>query len=91
MERERPSELHQEIDKLRPKDHLVGQEILDLAASCHWQQVEWRSYARDAIQLPPDRSSPKSAAAQSRAGRLPENDPSGVYVFGRSIQCTLRI
>ncbi len=82
MERARPSELHQEIDNLRPKDHLAGQEILDLAAAQHWQQVEWRSYSRDAIQVAPDRVL-KSAAAQSRAGRLPENDPSGVYVFGR--------
>jgi len=75
--RERPSDLHREIENLRPKDHLQGKEILDLAAAHDWQEAEFRSYARDAIRVAPDR------VLESRAERVPENDPSGVYLFGR--------
>lgn len=73
--REQPSELHLEIEKLRPKDHLAGQEILDLAAAHGWQIAESLSYGRDVANLAHDRG--------FNSWSLAEGDPSGVYLFSR--------
>jgi O-methyltransferase involved in polyketide biosynthesis len=73
------------IDNLRPKDHLQGAQILDLAWRHGWNELARRIYTRDGWDLASARISEVSApvSVADERGLSSEGDPSGVYLFGR--------
>jgi methyltransferase (TIGR00027 family) len=73
------------VENLRPKDHLQGAAILDLARRHGWKELARRTYTRDAWNIAPDRIHAMGAAAPMIDERNLNFgwDPSGVYLFGR--------
>jgi len=73
------------VENLRPKDHLRGAEILDLARRHGWKELAGRTYTRDAW----DRAADRIRTIQTSLPMIDERsmpsggDPSGVYLFGR--------
>jgi methyltransferase (TIGR00027 family) len=72
-----------EVERLRAKDHLIGQEIIDLAASLGWELGGCRLYRRDAFQVAKSRILRLVNSAEPQPEPLAQNDPSGVYLFRR--------
>jgi methyltransferase (TIGR00027 family) len=75
----------QAIENLRPKDHLRGAQILELAGRHGWNELARRTYTRDAWNVAPDRiRSLESMQPITDERNLDSGwDPSGVYLFGR--------
>jgi methyltransferase (TIGR00027 family) len=75
----------QDIENVRPKDYLKGEQILDLARSHGWRIVERRTYTRDGRAVAGDRIKelPDGATMADDRNRPTDGDPSGVYLFGR--------
>ena len=75
----------QDIENVRPKDYLKGEQILDLARSHGWRMVERRTYTGDGRAIAGDRIKelPDSATMADDRNRPTDGDPSGVYLFGR--------
>ncbi|HWB83956.1 MAG TPA: SAM-dependent methyltransferase [Bryobacteraceae bacterium] len=72
------------LDNVRAQDHLTGKQILDWVRDRGWTDVESRSYLRDASAPMTARIMGMLQAGGANAtGRPPEDDPSGVYCFGR--------
>jgi O-methyltransferase involved in polyketide biosynthesis len=75
----------QDIENMRPKDYLKGEQILDLARSHGWRIAERRTYTRDGRTIAGDRINelPDGATMADDRNRPTDGDPSGVYLFGR--------
>jgi methyltransferase (TIGR00027 family) len=75
----------QDIENVRPKDYLKGEQLLDLARSHGWRMVERRTYTRDGRVVAADRIKelPDGATMADDRNRPTDGDPSGVYLFGR--------
>lgn len=73
------------VENLRPKDHLRGAQILDLARRHGWKDLARRTYTRDAWDATPERIRAVETPMPMPDERdLPSGgDPSGVYLFGR--------
>ncbi len=73
------------VENLRPKDHLRGAQILDLARRHGWTEIIRRTYTRDAWDVAADRiRANQSEVPMADERDLPSGgDPSGVYLFGR--------
>jgi methyltransferase (TIGR00027 family) len=73
------------VEELRPKDHLQGAQILDVAQRHGWQQAARRTYTRDAWDAADGRiRSIATLAPMADERHLPSGgDPSGVYLFSR--------
>jgi methyltransferase (TIGR00027 family) len=73
------------IENLRPKDHLQGAQILDLARRHGWMERARRIYTRDAWEVAPARICEMSAQSlmPDERGLSSGGDPSGVYLLGR--------
>ena len=73
------------VENLRPRDHLQGAQILDLARLHGWKDLASRTYTRDAWDVAPGRlRAIESATPLIDERNLPSGgDPSGVYLFGR--------
>jgi methyltransferase (TIGR00027 family) len=82
------SRAHQDwkgVENLRPKDHLRGAQILDLARRHGWKELARRTYTRDAWSEVPERiRAVETPVPMADERNLPSGeDPSGVYLFGR--------
>jgi|SRR5579871_381507 len=75
----------QDVESLRPKDHLKGAEILELAKQHGWEKLAQHTYTRDGWNTATERirSLPRGEAWKDERGTA-AGDPSGVYLFGRS-------
>jgi methyltransferase (TIGR00027 family) len=73
------------VESLRPKGHLRGAQILDVARRHGWTELARRTYTRDGWDLAPERIRAMEARMPMADERgLPSaGDPSGVYLFGR--------
>jgi methyltransferase (TIGR00027 family) len=69
-----------DIENVRASDHLTGREIIDAAVSHGWKIDEFRTYARDAIEIAQDRVLTLAGSVEHMPDPLPEDDPSGVYL-----------
>jgi len=80
----RQKELDREVEQLRARDHLAGQEILDVAKASGWEPVEARIYVRDTMPIARERVLELATSFGFEEELLDANDPSGVYLFRRS-------
>jgi methyltransferase (TIGR00027 family) len=73
------------VENLRPKDHLLGAQILDVARRHGWTEFARRTYTRDAWDIAPERIRALEARVRmaDERGLASGVDPSGVYWFGR--------
>lgn len=73
------------VENLRPKDHLRGAQILDLARRHGWKELARRTYTRDAWDAVPERiRAVETPMPMADERNVPSGgDPSGVYLFGR--------
>ena len=73
-----------EVEQLRAKDHLMGADIIDLATSLGWELADSRLYRRDAFKIAKARILSLVNSTEPRPEALPDDDPSGVYLFARN-------
>ncbi len=73
------------VENLRPKDHLRGAQILDVARRHGWTDLTRRTYTRDAWDIAADRiRAIQSQVPMADERGLPSGgDPNGVYLLGR--------
>ncbi len=76
-----------DIEAVRATDHLEGEQILELVASCGWIPCERRTYVIDGTSLiPPARLRAirqAQASAEKPPADAPADDPSGVHLYRR--------
>jgi methyltransferase (TIGR00027 family) len=81
------SRAHQDwkgVENLRPKDHLRGAQILNVARRHGWKELARRTYTRDAWDLAPERIRTIEGVTPIVDERNASgSDPSGVYLFER--------
>jgi O-methyltransferase involved in polyketide biosynthesis len=70
-----------DIEKVRAKDRVEGQGILDLVQRNGWNFTARRKYANEGFQIAAARG---LKATQESAGQVSEDDPSGIYLFSRT-------
>lgn len=76
-------DVSEDVETLRAKDHLQGQEIIDLVVGQGWVKLDFRSYIREAPKLTREGLLKLAGATMPRLERFEEDDPSGVYLFSR--------
>jgi methyltransferase (TIGR00027 family) len=70
------------IERLRPADHLQGQEVLDAAREPGWQVAVARPYARDFVTMSETRRERIREAFKQAGNRAsPRDEVSGVYLL----------
>jgi methyltransferase (TIGR00027 family) len=74
------------VDSVRDPDHLQGPAMVDAVRSNGWNQLRFRSYARDSMEVAAERIAAMLRPFQEKGIPVPAApvaDSSGVYLFGR--------